>query len=138
MGDLRFRVTPSSDPSSFNDGADLLQGDEIFPWNRPILRMAKSERYEYLCEQLVADGLISRELLERCRLIWKNSSAYTFYRRPHQTLYHLNQPILLPFHYHTSVIVFRIVGKEKFSQLILGHPYFRTFLTGMGTLFLIS
>ncbi|KAF8335215.1 hypothetical protein F5887DRAFT_1079293 [Amanita rubescens] len=74
MGQLRFRITPNNDPSTFNSGSDLLTSGPV-PWGLSLFHLAGSEKYEDLCAQLVAEGLISRELLERCRLIWRNTVA---------------------------------------------------------------
>lgn len=140
MGDLRFRLTSSSDPSSFNDGSDLIHWHGLghSSWGFSLLQLAKAKSYMHLCEQLVAEGLVSRELLERCRLIWENSPvpASRILRPPH-FLYHLNQPILLTFNYTTPVFTLWPVGKDKYSRWTLKHPYYRKYLTGMQALFLI-
>jgi hypothetical protein len=135
MGDLRFRVTSSNDPSSFNDGSDLLNGPGLAPWGLSLLRLTKTEMHRDLCEQLVADGLISRELLERCLLIWKNSPGLM--HCPLDFLYYFNQPIPLTFDYQFSAFSIWIVGKEKLSRWTLKHPYYGKSLTGMRALFLI-
>lgn len=136
MGDLRFRITSSSDPSSFNDGSDLIHGLGHTPWSLPLLNMAKAESYIQLCEQLVAEDLISQELLDRCHLIWKNSPVSADRAcRPLHFLYRLDQPILLNFHYETHTFRLWIVGKEEFSLWTPKHPYYRRFLTGMQVLF---
>jgi hypothetical protein len=132
MADLRFRITSSSDPSSFNDGSDLLNGLGLVPWSLPILRLAQMEKYRDICEQLVAEGLISRELLERCHLILKNSLTSRGFC-PHHFLYHLNQPILLTFNHRCSYLMLKIVGKDRFSQWWPKHPYFKKSLSGTQT-----
>lgn len=123
MGDLRFRITSSSDPSSFNDGSDLLHATRPIPWSLPLLHLVKTNKFP-ICEQLVAENLISQELLDRCQLIWKNSSGATplYTRRIRSFLYHLDQPIFFPFDHRANTTRIWVVGKEKLSLCTARHP----------------
>ncbi len=130
MGQLRFRITPNNDPSTFNSGSDLLAPSEPLPWGFPLLLLASRTRYEHLCAQLVAEGLISRELLERCRLIWRNS-LYRGFQPPSRLLYHLNQPFFFRSCLGTHALSAWAVGKENFSPWALTHPFTHSRVTGM-------
>ncbi|TFY62781.1 hypothetical protein EVG20_g6577 [Dentipellis fragilis] len=66
VGELRFRVTQSSDPASFAEGHDLRHTDGL-PWSVPSERIATNPAAGYLRAILLRDGLISEEQLERER-----------------------------------------------------------------------
>lgn len=147
MGDLRFRITSSDDPSSFNCGSDLHSPiKSSLPWHYPLLLLAPSKKHEHLCEQLVAEGLVLPELLERCRLIRRRRN--TTERRSsnencnsglmRRVLYHLNQPFLFPLEYHNSHFSLWVVGQEKATRCRLKNPFFQQHLTGMLILFQIK
>jgi hypothetical protein len=89
MGGLRFRITSSSDPSSFDSGSDLLHVTRPIPWSLPLLHLVRTRNFP-ICEQLVVEGLISQELLDRRQLVWRNSlgPAHTYCIR--SFLYHLD------------------------------------------------
>ncbi|KAG6875873.1 hypothetical protein C0993_006956, partial [Termitomyces sp. T159_Od127] len=38
-GEIRFRVTESSDPTCFQNGADLTRSDGALPWSLPVIRL---------------------------------------------------------------------------------------------------
>jgi hypothetical protein len=58
-GNLRFRVTSSDDPSSFESGSDLLLVDGQ-PWSRPLHALPKY--YLPLYDKLREEQLISDDL----------------------------------------------------------------------------
>jgi hypothetical protein len=63
-GEVRFRITSSSDPGSFADGRDLLMPDMPEPWTIPLLNVLATEKYQHLREVLISrDGSASAELL---------------------------------------------------------------------------
>ena len=62
-GELRFRVTPTRDPSSFATGSDLLT-DLAIPWRYPLYKMVHRPSYQALIALLLQDGLVSRRTLD--------------------------------------------------------------------------
>ena len=62
-GEIRFRVTSSSDPAGFASGSDLLTALGL-PWKIPLLYMAVSKLYTTMRALLLQDGLVTPQLLE--------------------------------------------------------------------------
>jgi hypothetical protein len=63
-GEVRFRITGSSDPGSFADGRDLFMPDMPEPWTIPLPNMLAAEKYQHLREVLISQGgSASAELL---------------------------------------------------------------------------
>ena len=132
MGDLRFRITSTSDPSCFDGGSDFLNPFEPRPWSVPLLRMANTQQYKSICEHLVAEGLVSRELLQRCRLIWNNTFRGPFEggSAPYPFIHHLNQPFFLKFKYPRFSFSFWVVKEEKMLRCVLQRPLTCRRMTG--------
>ena len=63
MGEVRLRVTSSSDPASFAAGSDLLTPLGL-PWKIPLLYMALGKRYATLRTLLLHDDLVTPQHLE--------------------------------------------------------------------------
>jgi hypothetical protein len=64
-GEVRIRLTPGSDPKSFEDGVDLIEHDRI--WRLNLVSLAGDARYAGICTQLLSDGFVTSELLSICR-----------------------------------------------------------------------
>ena len=62
-GEVRFRITPSSDPSSFAMGSDLLMRHGI-PWRIPLLYVAGRDIFKDLHALLIRDGFITPQILD--------------------------------------------------------------------------
>ncbi|TBU22218.1 hypothetical protein BD311DRAFT_770818 [Dichomitus squalens] len=64
-GEVRFRITPSPDPSSFSEGSDLLMEHGV-SWRIPLLSTAETgvKRYTGLHALLLQDGLVTPQLLD--------------------------------------------------------------------------
>ncbi|KAG6895176.1 hypothetical protein C0992_002759, partial [Termitomyces sp. T32_za158] len=60
-GEIRFRVTKSSDPSYFRNGTDLMAFDGVLPWSIPPFRLLVS--HAPLKELLAQDYNIPAEIL---------------------------------------------------------------------------
>ncbi|OSC96874.1 hypothetical protein PYCCODRAFT_1214484 [Trametes coccinea BRFM310] len=60
-GSIRFRVTQSSDPRSFDGGVDLLTEDGL-PWRFPLAAVIASERYRAVREVLARDSFLDKQL----------------------------------------------------------------------------
>ncbi|KAG6841598.1 hypothetical protein C0991_009354 [Blastosporella zonata] len=67
-GQVRFRLTTSADPASFEEGTDLMRHDGALPWSIPLLhlRLAATAPLEALAIQ---DGLIEPHSLDAIRSI---------------------------------------------------------------------
>jgi hypothetical protein len=53
--ELRIRLTSGSDPASFDDGTDLMQGEDT--WHLPLVYLVSDARYAGICAQLLRGGL---------------------------------------------------------------------------------
>ena len=88
-GELRLRVTSSDDPASFGKGSDLLRLNGL-PWSRPLYYLFKY--YFPLYEKLREDQFIPDDLH---RVLSTLPFGKPSYRRIHQRLYTLNDPLVL-------------------------------------------
>ncbi|KAH0585792.1 hypothetical protein H2248_007084 [Termitomyces sp. 'cryptogamus'] len=93
-GQIRFRITPSSDPAQFENGTDLLLRCE--PWNIHALRIARND---LLKEQLHHDGYVE--------YVQALSNLPTSKMRTVKSLYYLEQPFVmdLSHRYHTLQVI---------------------------------
>jgi len=64
-GELRFRITHTSDPTSFADGQDL-QRRSSTPWGISLIRIASLDSLMGLRELLVSEQLVAQTLMEKC------------------------------------------------------------------------
>lgn len=62
-GEIRFRVTESSDPTCFNSGTDLMRLDGALPWSIPLLQLRTM--HVPLKKLLIQDHNIPVAILER-------------------------------------------------------------------------
>ncbi|RDX43195.1 hypothetical protein OH76DRAFT_1488084 [Lentinus brumalis] len=63
-GELRFRVTPSCDPTSFPSGIDLVT-DRGVPWSVPLPVIAKFKKYEPLRHLLTSvDETVAQQVID--------------------------------------------------------------------------
>ncbi|KAL6303320.1 hypothetical protein BKA93DRAFT_750681 [Sparassis latifolia] len=65
LGEVRFRLTPSSDQRRFKYGEDLLLPDGL-PWRIPLISIAARQSWVMLRNILLRDGLVTESLLESC------------------------------------------------------------------------
>lgn len=70
-GDVRFRVTPSDDPSSFSEGFDLRRPNGAL-WREHLLFFTRDihkpiSKYHAMRQLLLDDGLVTPQLLEKCK-----------------------------------------------------------------------
>ncbi|KAK2462509.1 hypothetical protein APHAL10511_005479 [Amanita phalloides] len=124
MGELRFRITENSDPSTFDRGSDLLDPKTTMPWNIPLLLLMKKKTNRMLLDLLLTDGLVSEELVQHCDMLWQTYPASVPSQR-NITLYYLEQPFFIPF--HLSQFFVRVVLKERLviSNIRVGGGLFR-------------
>ncbi|KAG6860434.1 hypothetical protein C0995_011202 [Termitomyces sp. Mi166 len=86
-GQIRFRVTPSNDPTQFEKGTDLLYADGQ-PWNVNALQIAHFPSFAYLKEQLHRDGYV--EFLQALLRLPKQAT-----RQLQRILCYLEQPFVV-------------------------------------------
>ncbi|KAK0216547.1 hypothetical protein EDD85DRAFT_870226 [Armillaria nabsnona] len=60
-GQLRFRLTPSNDPSLFKLGSDLLRPNGL-PWSVSLARLFGLQKF-YYTDILLEDGLVTKDLV---------------------------------------------------------------------------
>ncbi|KAF5340903.1 hypothetical protein D9758_012164 [Tetrapyrgos nigripes] len=87
-GGMRFRVCPSNDPKTFQDGFDLLKRNG-FPWEISNWRLALNKTSLALGKELVNSGTIQSNVLRLCR---KLASQLSLHIAPHHVVYALKQP----------------------------------------------
>lgn len=87
-GELRLRLTPTSDPSTFPQGTDLClskhlnQNDNdapatVTPWRRPLYSIATSSTLRPLYDKLRAEGLVSPTLASALRALPRLTIMYS-------------------------------------------------------------
>ncbi len=74
-GEVRFCLASASDTHT---GMDLLLPNGL-PWSIPLWYIVSAPRYKILLQKLIADGLVSTELVERCE--WMFPAAWARRRR---------------------------------------------------------
>ncbi|TFK52877.1 hypothetical protein OE88DRAFT_1313113 [Heliocybe sulcata] len=62
-GQVRFRITTSSDPATFPEGRDLQLPDGR-PWNIPVFQVARWSKYAAFRAVLLSDNLVTEKLLD--------------------------------------------------------------------------
>ncbi|KAK0218982.1 hypothetical protein IW262DRAFT_1069977 [Armillaria fumosa] len=60
-GQLRFRLTPSNDPSLFTSGSDLLEPNGL-PWTVSVPRLCGLQKFHY-ANMLLEDGPVTKDLV---------------------------------------------------------------------------
>lgn len=119
-GQLRFRLTPSSDPRSWVVGSDFLKPNGL-PWNNSLLAISTQHpKLTAIRNLLLADGLITPELVERCQQVfaWRRSLG-----RPNLLLTGLGQPFLAKFQ-ALDAGQFAVVGRKEQEFVRIG-AFFR-------------
>ncbi|KAJ3534054.1 hypothetical protein NM688_g7193 [Phlebia brevispora] len=101
-GQIRFRITPSSDPATFASGYDLKDPLTTLPLSWPLRRLMRSKFLRPLANLLLYDALITSELV-------LSESSHTSLPRVWNiaTLYAFGQPFYVDFQ----------VGESRFDVL---------------------
>ena len=115
-GELRFRVTSSNDPASFESGSDLVRMDGQL-WSRPLYSLTKY--YVPLYEKLREDRLLPDDLVKALAL-----STFPlrkiFYHRSHFH-YTLNDTFTVDFSKRRSFLIF--VTEQGVEDLVLNQVF---------------
>lgn len=108
-GQVRFRITPSQDPSSFSSGYDLKNPVTTLPRSWSLRRLVSSPQSRRLASLLLHDGLVTDGLLSDTLEMVKNEDVKSYV----PSLYALGQPFYLDL--QTGVARFDIlaVADEK-------------------------
>ncbi|KAJ7747612.1 hypothetical protein DFH07DRAFT_923751 [Mycena maculata] len=109
-GGVRFRITPSGNPATFQKGVDLLH--DGLPWQIPLHTIACAVGdFEILRKQLLLERLVTQADLDQCLAATPNKK-----RLDHRTtLYGLNQPFPVAFHRAQSATVVGSAGLKRWS-----------------------
>ncbi|KAK0204299.1 hypothetical protein DFS33DRAFT_1338354 [Desarmillaria ectypa] len=65
-GQIRFRITNTSDPRGFESGRDFCLPSGA-PWYLTLAYLAGKKAYEGVCDILVRDGLVARDTIQQLR-----------------------------------------------------------------------
>ncbi|KAK0215493.1 hypothetical protein IW262DRAFT_1465135 [Armillaria fumosa] len=65
-GQIRFRITKTQNPQDFDGGRDFCLPSGI-PWHSTLAYLAGNKNYADVCDILVRDGLVSRDVIEQLR-----------------------------------------------------------------------
>ncbi|KAK0216235.1 hypothetical protein IW262DRAFT_1464762 [Armillaria fumosa] len=71
-GEVRFCLANTGD---INAGMDLLLPNGL-PWSIPLWYIVSGSRYKNLLQKLIADGLVSTELVQRCEFMYPPAWAH--------------------------------------------------------------
>jgi hypothetical protein len=110
-GEIRFRITPSSSPTSFHQGSDLL-GPFGMPWRVQVFSRASSSSWGTLFESLLRDGQITLSVFSDMQAIIGPSKRTT----PINCLFSLEQPF--PHEFSTWMDGFSVVARGKLTRFI--------------------
>jgi hypothetical protein len=113
-GELRFRVTSSDDPASFESGSDLLKPNG-HPWSRPLFVVSRF--YTPLYEKLREERLVPDDLDAVLSTLPQRLPSYG----RGQYLYTLNDTFIVNFGAYTHNIT--AVTEQDMEVLILTGPF---------------
>ncbi|RDB30810.1 hypothetical protein Hypma_005772 [Hypsizygus marmoreus] len=97
-GELRFRITPSSDPGTFYHGNDLLRANGT-PWSIRLLPIAVQHLHSGLRRLLLKDKLVTETILRVCQTLAKDHVEKLRTQLP--VIYSFGQPFLIDFSKHS-------------------------------------
>jgi hypothetical protein len=82
-GEVRFRLTPTNDPSTFEQGTDLCFDDTAYDntftqtWKRPLYSLATNTSTRPLYDKLIEEGIIPPELDKSIQSLPKLTFMYS-------------------------------------------------------------
>lgn len=127
-GEIRFRLTPSDDPSSFAEGTDLKLSDGA-TWKEPLLSIAKgvtkpSSRYGAISNFLLDDGLVTAELLNKCNEITERAGFGL--HRDSRIIHSLGQ--LFPINFSITRFQVCVLTEDKLQMLAFASPFLQHYI----------
>ncbi|KAG5642201.1 hypothetical protein DXG03_003417 [Asterophora parasitica] len=116
--EIRFRLTPTPDPTSFSTGSDLLYNSS--PWSIPLHTLVTVKLYAGFRAQLIADRLIDPALMLTLQHAWKGCTIMTS-RGPSviHALDHAFEIDLQKVHSQYSILTTRAFGSINLSALFV-------------------
>ncbi|KAJ7839825.1 hypothetical protein B0H14DRAFT_1064968 [Mycena olivaceomarginata] len=113
-GALRFRITGSADPKSFEDGCDLMWPSGI-PWQIMQAQVATRARYKHILTQLLAEDLTTESNIHQCRKTFRQEHLF-----PEITLFDINQPFPVNWEATVALIIVGRGGEMRTAYLRSG------------------
>ncbi|KAK0237173.1 hypothetical protein EDD85DRAFT_953181 [Armillaria nabsnona] len=110
-GEVRFCLASASDTHT---GMDLLLPNGL-PWSIPLWYIVSAPRYRILLQKLIADGLVSTELVQRCE--WMFPAAWARRRRRATVLVNWNDAFAVAF--NTKHTKLWIAGEKGMKEIML-------------------
>jgi hypothetical protein len=110
-GEIRFRITPTSSPASFNQGTDLLAPYGM-PWRIQVLSRISSLSWESLVDVLLRDSQITHFVLSEMKAIVGPGRQ----TKPMNCFFSLEQPF--PYNFSTRMDAFCTVVKGKLAKFV--------------------
>jgi hypothetical protein len=115
-GQLRFRLTPNNQPSSFANGSDLMLSNGL-PWHIPVWWIASRPPLAGARHQLLRDNLVTDEFLTKCKRIFPIGDM----RHTSLTLHALGQPF--PIRCDKTQVSLWVVGRDKVEPLTIQNAF---------------
>ncbi|KAF5348075.1 hypothetical protein D9758_010040 [Tetrapyrgos nigripes] len=113
-GGVRFRVCPSDDTRTFQDGDDLLKLSGL-PWEISNWAFALHKTYRPWGEEMVETGVIRPGALELCRKL--TSQVHLHHPSDNPVIYSLKQPFSMPL--GLNKIIFWIANEKNMVRVLL-------------------
>ncbi|KAK7056056.1 hypothetical protein R3P38DRAFT_2850254 [Favolaschia claudopus] len=125
-GSVRFRLTSSSSPASFETGQDLLLPLGV-PWQLNLPQIA-CHGHPRVRSQVLRDNLVTQDQLALCRALFKEKKHIY----PYFTLFRLTQEF--PVNFGNQICFLAVIGEDKILTIRTSTP-FQTSFTGGGSCF---
>lgn len=106
-GEIRFRLTSTSDPAGFHLGADLMTRHGM-PWRLQIFRTANTPSYRFMWDMLLRDGLMTPSMLLECQTYLSSNIAGA---RGQNYIFAIGQPFPFTFNHFSNIIWVAVGGK---------------------------
>ncbi|KAF8867828.1 hypothetical protein BD779DRAFT_1685257 [Infundibulicybe gibba] len=115
-GEVRFRITPSTDPASFATGVDLSTPHRL-PWRVPLWRLCSSSDLLPVRRFLQDSGLVTPAMLQHCETMARKLVK----KHLQNVLYTLDFPFYLRF--NTQAQLFWAAGESQCQRLRLASVF---------------
>ncbi|TFK52878.1 hypothetical protein OE88DRAFT_1792132 [Heliocybe sulcata] len=120
-GQVRFRITTSSDPATFTEGRDLQLPDGR-PWNISLFQVARRSIYAAYRAQLLSDKLVTEELLVAALSVSASSGTRTVHPN-FKSSFTWKFGQTFPVELESSSISVWSLGNSEGQRLYLRYPF---------------
>lgn len=124
-GEVRFRVTLTSDPASFSEGYDLMNPHvTAIPWRIRLVNMPHSKYLHQLLVQLVSDNLVSIRLARSVEKLARQPGARALCAKSN-AIFTFEDDFLIPLSKACSATIGLFTEKEQHVaqyHLFPNHP----------------